>query len=398
MSTFNWNASSSDNDDETDNSSKNYAYCPQCEEYKCASTSRNSYCDDCWERAKCTNCGSASDPAEYNWELDACTDCVYWCDSCCENYLESNWNHDYDACKDCVPEPENVYHGHTLLHPNFYRRVPEIEKITTNHFEWLRENHIVHYCGWEFNKRELCPPQLMADFYLLEGMLCGAVNDVGRYSQTTVTFRPLASELLRDIDRLAPQFRNYALMAIGGEFRYHIASRDLHGLSEDYLAERTDAWRLFCGVYKLEGPEILPQIATRFLECAGSYGGRPWADACYIVYEYENQNISSHVFMDRIFNLQHNSGSFLNKVSWYVPNDDTHKYHISYCIAIGAIADAVVPDWWSLRNHASKPVRELLDDYWKDSNRSRRIILKDPVPLLPAQRIRKIEQQRKAYL
>ena len=124
--------------------------------------------------------------------------------------------------------------------------------------------------------------------------------------------------LLTNIDSV---FMDYVNAACGGELRHHQATLCLGPSSG--TDSRYRAWRNWGFIFNSEGPECLTEMQAIFLDFnSGSYGGPPWAAAAKLLYERIHLQLASSyrenqiVFVDRVFNLQHNTGCFLNKLEW----------------------------------------------------------------------------------
>jgi hypothetical protein len=130
----------------------------------------------------------------------------------------------------------------------------------------------------------------------------------------------LLNDLVHSLDRI---FMDYACAAIGGELRHH-ANNTCLGKGSGY-DNRFRAWTYWGAICQENGTShhLFSEAESIFLDFPNSsYGGKPWANAAKLVHDRllmklagspsENQT----VFIDRIFNLQHNTGSFLNKLTW----------------------------------------------------------------------------------
>lgn len=123
------------------------------------------------------------------------------------------------------------------------------------------------------------------------------------------------------VDLLDETFLQYATAAVGGELRHHANTTCLGKGSGP--KHRFAAWVNWYFACQKHGIEIFKEAEQVFLDFPnGSYGGKPWANAAKLIYDRLDLNLANsftenqHVFVDRVFNLQHNTGSFLNKVVW----------------------------------------------------------------------------------
>lgn len=118
------------------------------------------------------------------------------------------------------------------------------------------------------------------------------------------------------VESLSKVFREYVHAACGGELRHHKAITSLSSV-------RKLAWSKWYFIYEKYGAESLVKMKELFLEFGGGgFGGEAWANATDILYMYETGQLSSDpftnksLFIDRVFNLEHNGGCFLNKLNW----------------------------------------------------------------------------------
>ena len=121
------------------------------------------------------------------------------------------------------------------------------------------------------------------------------------------------------VERLDKCFKDYAHLACGGELRHHAAMKS----STFYKGSRRSAWAKWYYIYNHHGVESLKEMSRLFLEIkGGSIGGEPWAQASDILYARETMTLgpdeftTKQLFVDRMFTLEHNNGSFLNKLNW----------------------------------------------------------------------------------
>lgn len=120
------------------------------------------------------------------------------------------------------------------------------------------------------------------------------------------------------IDRLDVSFRQYAHLACGGEVRYMLKS-DPHYPSND----RRWAWAAWWFVFEKYGIKSLETMIDLFRKNGyGAIGGEKWAVCADVLLSREagtlgpDELTNKQLFIDRVFTLQHNTGSFLNKLSW----------------------------------------------------------------------------------
>src|SRR5439155_6872509 len=120
--------------------------------------------------------------------------------------------------------------------------------------------------------------------------------------------------LAGEIKTLDPVLLQYSEMAIGGEIRHHFSCHELNHVG------RSTAWALWKHLADRVGPDIYRMAAEIFrnFEALGleGYGGEPWAKAAEIVHARLTGKLSPELFIDRVMDLEHNGGCFLNKVHW----------------------------------------------------------------------------------
>ena len=144
------------------------------------------------------------------------------------------------------------------------------------------------------------------------------INPVARLQKILDDFEPWYLNKIREIDLL---FIDYSSAAIGGEIRHHKNIIDLgKGASTE---ARHIAWSRWCRIHEIYGDDIFETAEKLFLDFElGSYGGPPWANAANLLLKRKRMQLAGNVFenqtlfIDRVFNMQHNTGSFLNKLNW----------------------------------------------------------------------------------
>jgi hypothetical protein len=315
----------------------------------------------------CTHCDSY--PCEH--ECSVCGDCRMAGCSCCQECEEtyccccevcggnSNW---CDCCTDCgCSECECSRFGHSQSTPWEKRGINV--SATGASSDWGDT--------WKVDHNNIDPVQCAANFYLLEAMIAGAawptlkvkpveiskeaderffemmgvttseekaklevararMIEERRYADPlfglgwlTTIARQRQKEL---VDRILPSLVNYGHMAIGGELRHHV------GVGGSVLnnSDRDAAWTGWKKVHEAVGNQALADAAELFHEFdSDGYGGPPWANCCMVLFDFLEGNlgpdgpegeINRRMFIDRIWTLQHNGGSFLNKICWTTTN------------------------------------------------------------------------------
>jgi hypothetical protein len=174
----------------------------------------------------------------------------------------------------------------------------------------------VHHELTELGRKVFDPAQVMADFYLCEYVLAVIPSHVSLHNGTASAARARvdAKRLQDSIIRMADDlFRLYVLAAVGGELRHHDSIK--HSVSES----REAFWDRFVSIAHEVGPiDLLRDAENAFRDGSwnGGYGGRNWAVAAATLRKREEGSLDAKTFVDRVFSLQHNSGSLLNKESW----------------------------------------------------------------------------------
>ena len=135
------------------------------------------------------------------------------------------------------------------------------------------------------------------------------------------------------VAELADRFINYSIAACGGEYR-HVATRYAdpsmipeHDFEKKFAkfvensrfisGNRFIAWKAWKKFSDQNGVKAMQFIAKRFHTQAGSghsIGGRRWGACADVAVAYLTKEISTTEFVDAVFGLQHNGGTFLNKM------------------------------------------------------------------------------------
>jgi hypothetical protein len=140
---------------------------------------------------------------------------------------------------------------------------------------------------------------------------------------------PFYQDLITKLDNL---FVDYVSAAIGGELRHHQGVTCLGKGGADH--GRFIAWSRWADIHKEYGDSIFIEAESLFLDFPpGSYGGKPWANAASLLVKRKDCSLAGSlienqtIFIDRVFNMQHNTGSFLNKLRWANFRDDNDSIH-----------------------------------------------------------------------
>jgi len=306
--------------------------CPDCER-----------CTDHCTCDRCVDCGDVTD--------ESCSDCDC-CPSCCEcNY-----------CEDCGnPEDRCECMGTMKVAP--WEARGDYVRIG------VRTNTQIDFYDFD-------PLMAMADFYLLEYLTLLPGGDWSDYYVAAATYadeaRAMQRRLVQTFDEV---FIEYVDMVVGGEVRHH---RCMGELSRD----RNVAWGEWKYLREQLGLDILKDAAVMFEDMGGrnGYGGEPWAAAARIVHGRLSGRIDPRTFVDRVFSMQHNGGSLLNKVSWATRTRSRHD--VEWMAHVGNAHAATVPDLSTLVNEASAEVEDLMRRSWCSRNRLLSS-LNMPLELLP---------------
>lgn len=335
-------------------------------------------CDTSYE---CDNCGELHDE-----EVEAEECCTGWmCNYCGYTHTPGGWlSAREQAAQCCVSSCDDCgatgWPDYLAVHScdsgmGMRRQLPwEARGILVdarNHEQWADWKSV-----WGINPEEHHVVRAAADYYLLEAIEAGLVGttngegDVRRDiadSDFMRVIRREAGEMMADLVQVwDPILMSYTHMAVGGELRHH------QSVGGEVLPDqnRDAAWSGWKLIFEAVGPDALTDAAELFREfTGGSFGGNPWAEAAEILHARITGKISPRLFLDRIFNAQHNGGCLLNKVSW---KGDKLKYgdkdgqgvslsELTYNVlpAHGAEPE---PDYRTLLAYASEDVRRLFND------------------------------------
>ena len=162
-------------------------------------------------------------------------------------------------------------------------------------------------------------PKEASDFYLLEYL--GSVLE-----------HPEARELqAAQVARLAPVLANYTNFALGGELRHVIRYTKWVDLPDSYqkfypdpnidlglhlALHRPVAWRGWHGVWVRHGVDAIcaaEEMFRDFFERSTSYGGPAWSRIAKTLADYLKGVLRPKLFVDRVWSIQHNGGTLLNK-------------------------------------------------------------------------------------
>lgn len=290
------------------------SYCCVCCDWDCYCA----HCEQCESCCSCEHCSYCGHAVEVT-----CGDCSY-CSDCCSCYAE-----DECSCSDCQSGATRYGRG---IVPGWEDRGDAVPSAET----------LADLLPMSEHTAPAAPVPMMADFYLAEW--CAVISSDVRVRRAA---RTLQSAIVAACDSA---FREYVFAAIGGELRHH-ARVDLGG-------GRETAWRYWRGLSETSGRVQLIRDAVALFgdgSWSAGYGGRAWQICAEVLLARETGALDPRTFVDRVFSLQHNGGSLLNKTSW-------RGGDVYYCRDIGNAHAADVTAVGTLLNWASADGRSLLRD------------------------------------
>lgn len=335
----------------------------------------------CTEMFQCDDCGSLHDSES---GAEAC--CETWeCGFCGYKYTDDSWTSAQEQaavccicyCDECDTSwwPEDD-HNCPERNPNMRRQLPwEARGIVVDgrreSTDWKET--------WNLDPEEHDVVRAAADFYTLDAIKAGFVGTTnGKGNVDTLTSSHTSMQVIRQIaaDMQAELVRKwdpiliaYTHMAVGGELRHHKAVG-----AEVLDMDRNRAWSGWKVIFETVGNAALQDAADLFHEFSGgSFGGKPWADACLILKARLDGKITPHLFLDRIFNAQHNGGCLLNKVTWWGDNARHYQETCALSVALSELTYKVLPshgqdpepDYKTLLAYVTPEVRDLFQDSYR---------------------------------
>lgn len=316
---------------------------------------------------------------------------IHW-DSSDQNSPQPNYQVKYTTVK---PENKDITQDHKgspmatkLKEMDWHKQMPEVNKPWSEVYPEIDTNVDVL--------------QAIADFYLLEALISGAMYEIPKNKVPTkqedeaffaamgitsekekaewletrnknmgTKINPLvveANNRMHDlVEKLDTVFSTYALMAIGGELRHHG--------SVNFIGDRSMCWSAFREIYEETGPILLEHAVELFLEFkeGSSFGGKPWANCAQVLHDRltgtlgpdgPDGHINKKLFLDRLWTLEHNGGAFINKVSWVVNNSFGYDLSQKNIVLDAHASDP--PKYSILIAFATKPVKELVEKFDKE--------------------------------
>lgn len=362
----------------------NTCSCLFCAEDKKKAKSLCKHCNKCNGHCVCKICSYCKMPTPEDKYCEHCKACktvvahsnhcsCVKCSKCGKEWVNSNKS--YDWCPNCNGCSEHCGHDNDKL--------PKI-KGDIKSVGWSRRGQSVtlkaHDVQYELFQ-SVSPHTAMATFYLLDYMEINHdihCDDPELETSFLVIRDEVVAAKRQLVERLDPIFQLYVDIAVGGELRHHPALRaqGLHG-------DRSYAWREWLSIREQIGPEALMDGVEVFRDMGRGYGGRKWAAAAQLLYRRVTNQIPDWLFVDRVFNMQHNGGSLLNKVSW-AENDDSKRtqFRWEYITMIGNAHSANPPKLDVLLVNTDDKTEALFKDWVRFKNRLL-VRSRQPVMVIP---------------
>jgi hypothetical protein len=350
------------------------------------------YCHGCCTCDRCPACGDKED--------SFCEDCEN-CSSCCtcapcaycgfkfqtheeltDSVIGNQKNDDCDHCEHCGCECTSYNDDHDAdstegrVEPGW--RVRQ-QAVSIPAPRWHDSTTLLDMAG----VHRVDPVESMCEFYLLDFI---TTYDKGGCAEFVAEARAMQEEIVQRCD---PPFTVYVDMVVGGELRHHpLLYNEMEG------CDRANAWVKWAFIREQVGPQALLDAAELMLDIRrGGYGGPPWAAAARIVYDRVTGKLDARTFVDRVFTMQHNGGSLLNKIrsSPFAGRDDGHKGNwllrnpmlqgVRTMKAIGEAHDANPPRLDILLAGARREVTNVFERWWVARNKERRELGLPPEPM-----------------
>lgn len=345
--------------------------CPErCECFVCTSCDEKTShglcdeCDECGDCCECYSCEGCGSKSKYGY----CSHCSC-CEGCCSCLSCANCGDYYNngcecgCCSDCCTCEQTE--GQDSTTPWAQRgQLVSVSHRSIDHDVW----------------KSVDPVQSMADFYLLSYMMPSGHVGVDYTTSLSVICKEADEARARMVEVLDPIFAEYVDMAIGGELRHHASIRRGKIMS----ARRDSAWGQWFSIRDQVGPQSLLDAADMFEQMNGGYGGTPWATAARVLHGRITGTIPPWMFVDRVFTMEHNNGSLLNKVEWGSLGEIAYST-TDFCRTVGAAHSAEDTDLRTLLLFANSYVRSLFKDWWKARNMVRVSMNERPL-ILPTHR------------
>lgn len=334
---------------------------------------------------ECSHCNSAPIWNEHCAECDKCESCCYCttCDYCGSKYHRSaecsdnpnNYEDDCD-CEECSPSRRARYGTFT---PGWVTR----GDVPADFYDADGNPRDTGKAALTaMGARDIDPVESMASYYLLEFMATQSLDtSAAKGSELSEIIREAKAEFTALVNKLDPIFQTYAFCAIGGELRHGYDTR-----GSDIPGSRGSAWDYW---HLLGMNNDMRQLTADALEAfqkdswTSGYGGSAWATCTDVLLGRLDGRYSPALFCDRMFSIQHNGGSFLNKYTWKTSETLQSLYrNVEYCQEIGNAHAATQTDWRFLMGFASSRVRSLFSEFWTERNKYLRTVCL-PMEILP---------------
>lgn len=321
--------------------------CPEC-----VATDWSSYCAD-QDAGKAPYVGDYTAPFlvtpgyhDYAdvWVLYPCHQSLT---DCCETVQA-----DADICEHCNYCPD-CCGGHRTPHPIPWQVRGDIipSPIEQDAYQTISR---------EAKRRMVDPVQCMADFYLCDYVLAVATpfhaNFDGAHTILLDALR-LQQSIVARCDGL---FQTYLFAAIGGEVRHHHSVYETDALKVQEYKGRNGAWRQWLAMGETN---CRTQLTADCIELFGDvdnwddgYGGSSWRIIAETLHARLTGQFDAKTFVDRVFSLQHNNGSCLDKVEW----PRYRGANLKSCQTVGDSHHATRTGFSTLLNYASDDVRHIV--------------------------------------
>lgn len=289
-----------------------------CHEFECAHcynvVAKDTGCRSCEDCCSCDKCSYCSTCAESTCDYcSSCEDCCgcYYCSAGGHHFSPDNYCSSCDNCEaHCSCEDRytcSCCSSSSYEKPGWKQRGWTVER-----------NMSVKDVLKTLGIKEFDPVQAMADFYLCDYVMAVIPSQVTRNNagwRDAALLRSDAKTIQDSIVRAADDlFRVYVLAACAGEARHH------QNVSGD---ERSEFWNKHLAFADKYGPiPMLEDYVSLFGDGSWSsgYGGSAWRSCAKTALARETGKLDAKTFVDRVFALQHNSGSLLNKTRWAMFN------------------------------------------------------------------------------
>jgi hypothetical protein len=299
-----------------------------CHESECSCCySVGALCGNCGnveEHCSCAVCQDCSEVIDADDQCSCCECCsehcaCHTCDTCGDIHGENwpYWISDGDGAiycgSSCAPESDRYVSdswGSKYLSPGWVRRGDVLPSSLSASRKDVMADHL----------RLIDPAQAMADFYLSDYVLAVLPSHLSTHNagwRDAAILRQDAKTLQDYIVRTCDDaFRDYVFLAIGGEVRHYNGVRNC---SDPLPGSRGDAWDYWLAMADVIDRKTLIADAVEVFAADGwssAYGGEAWRVCAQTLLDRETGKLDPRTFVDRVFSLQHNGGSLLNKNDW----------------------------------------------------------------------------------